>query len=74
MGRAFGEIYRVRNVHFFAPGGTDGGYMRHHGMKNVVVFGPPGRNAHTADEFVYVDQLIKACKMYLLTAYRLLVK
>lgn len=69
---SFENIFRTNAVYFFAPGSTDGTHMRKAGMKNVIVFGPGGGNAHSANEFVFVEDLIRCTKVYLLTAYRLL--
>jgi succinyl-diaminopimelate desuccinylase len=70
MAQTFEQIYKVKSVFFFAPGSSDATHLREKGIKNVVLFGPPGGNTHDANEYVLVDQVIKACKMYLLTLYR----
>ncbi|MCF2139965.1 MAG: M20 family metallopeptidase [Candidatus Lokiarchaeota archaeon] len=68
----FEKIYRTKRLFFLSPGMTDASHFRKTGIKNIVVFGPSGDNAHNADEFVYIDDLIKCTKVYLLTAYRFL--
>jgi succinyl-diaminopimelate desuccinylase len=70
----FEDVYNVHSVFFFAPGSTDAVHMRERGIENVVCFGPTGGHTHDADEFVEVEHLIKVCKVYLITAYRMLVK
>ncbi|MCW4049847.1 MAG: ArgE/DapE family deacylase [Candidatus Bathyarchaeota archaeon] len=51
-------------------GSTDGRLYRHEGIQTVG-FGPIGKGAHGPDEFVYVDSLIKAAKVYLSLALEL---
>ncbi|WP_457558457.1 M20 family metallopeptidase [Candidatus Harpocratesius sp.] len=70
----FEKIYKTKRLFFLSPGMTDASHFRKTGIKNIVVFGPSGDNAHNADEFVYIDDLVKCTKVYLLTAYRFLNK
>lgn len=70
--KAFEEIYHVKGIAFFAPGSSDATHLRVQGLSDVILFGPGGGNAHSANEFVEIDQLIKACKLYTLVAYRFL--
>jgi acetylornithine deacetylase/succinyl-diaminopimelate desuccinylase-like protein len=72
LARAFEDVYHVRAVYFFAPGSTDATYLHKGGLKNITVFGPGGGNEHDANEFLSVDKLVNACKVYLLLAYRLI--
>jgi acetylornithine deacetylase/succinyl-diaminopimelate desuccinylase-like protein len=74
LAQAFEDVYHVRAGYFFAPGSTDAMHLYSGGLKNVVVFGPGGGNAHDKDEFLLLEQLVKTCKVYLLLAYRLLCK
>ncbi|MHA1794056.1 MAG: M20 family metallopeptidase [Promethearchaeota archaeon] len=74
LAEAFEDIYHVKAIYFFAPGSTDAVHMREQGIKNVVVFGPTGANAHDANEHVEIEHLLKTCKVYLLAAYRMLCK
>lgn len=74
LAESFENVFKTNAVYFFAPGSTDGTHMRKGGMQNVIVFGPGGGNAHSANEFVFIDDLINCTKVYLLTAYRVLQK
>ncbi|NMC04651.1 MAG: M20 family metallopeptidase [Candidatus Lokiarchaeota archaeon] len=71
---AFEDVYHVKAVHFFAPGSSDAVFLRGAGISDVVLFGPTGGNTHDANEFVDVEDLVNTCKVYLLTAYRMLCK
>lgn len=44
-------------------GSTDGRLYRQAGMQTIG-FGPIGKYAHGADEFVYIDSLVKAAKVW----------
>ena len=47
-----------------APYGTNGGIFKHHGVPSVV-FGPgSARQAHTADEYVELEQVAMAARVY----------
>ncbi|MHA1898610.1 MAG: M20 family metallopeptidase, partial [Promethearchaeota archaeon] len=70
LSNSFEAVFRRRSAYFFAPGGSDAAHLRSAGVKNVLLFGPGGGNAHSANEFVNIDQLINCAKTYLLTAYR----
>lgn len=72
--QAFEDVYGVKAVFFFAPGTSDAVSLRSVGIKDIVLFGPTGGHAHEANEFVEIDQLVSACKVYLLVAYRMLCK
>lgn len=54
--------------------GSDGGcdaYVRHaYGHSSTVMFGPGGGNAHGADEYVNIDQLMDVTKVLALTMAR----
>jgi succinyl-diaminopimelate desuccinylase len=68
----FEDVYNVSAVYFFAPGSTDAVHMRAEGVENVIAFGPTGGNTHDSDEFVILEHLIKTCKVFLVSAYRML--
>ncbi|MCP4761317.1 MAG: M20 family metallopeptidase [archaeon] len=70
--KSFKAIYEVAPVTFFSPGFTDAGNMREGGMKDIFIIGPSGSGAHDINEYVDLDSLINATKVYLLTAYRFL--
>jgi len=72
--QAFEDVYHVKAIHFFAPGGSDAVSFRMAGISDVVLLGPTGGHAHEENEFVWVDQLAKMCKVYLLAAFRMLCK
>ncbi len=72
VARAFEDVYGVKAVYFFAPGSSDAVHLRAQGIENVLLFGPTGSHAHDSNEFVYIDHLVKMCKVYLLLAYRML--
>ncbi|MHA1338422.1 MAG: M20 family metallopeptidase [Promethearchaeota archaeon] len=72
MKKTFETIYRKNAIFFFAPGGTDATHMRNSGMKNCIVFGPSGFNAHSSNENVIIDDVINVTKTYLLYIYRFL--
>lgn len=56
-----------------APYTTDGGILVNEGNIPAVVFGPGDiRQAHRPDEFIIVDEMITAAKIYALTALKLL--
>lgn len=50
-----------------ADGGCDAWIRSLYGGSSTVVFGPRGGNAHGADEFVYIDDLIATEKILALT-------
>lgn len=72
--QTFEDVYHVKAVHFFAPGGSDAVALRMAGINDVVLLGPTGGNGHEENEFVWINHLVKICKVYLLTAYRFLCK
>jgi len=47
----------------------DAHFFIERGIPTICGFGPEGENFHGANEFVYVDSIIKATKIYSLTAY-----
>ncbi len=69
---AFEAVYQTAPVFTFASGFSDGGNMLSSGMTDVFNIGPVGFNHHNANEYVMVDSVIAAAKLYLLTAYRYL--
>ncbi len=74
LSEAFEDVYHVKAVHFFAPGSSDAVFLRGGGIADVVLFGPTGGHMHDANEFVYINDLVNMCKVYLLVAYRMLGK
>lgn len=72
LGDVFEAVYRRSRLYFFAPGGTDATHMRNNGLKNCIVFGPSGGNAHSHNEHVNIDDVINVTKVYLLYMYRML--
>ena len=72
LDQAFEEIYKLRTIHFFSPGSTDGSHLRKIGL-DTYIFGPGnGQTSHAEDEHIEIEDIIKATKVYLLTAYRYL--
>jgi acetylornithine deacetylase/succinyl-diaminopimelate desuccinylase-like protein len=70
--KTFEKFYGMPSIHFFAPGSTDGTHLRKYGL-NTYVFGPGnGQTAHGENESVEIDDIIKATKVYLISAYRYL--
>ena len=54
--------------------GISGGWNDSHffitkGIPTICGFGPDGENHHGVNEFVYIDSVIQACKIYALTAF-----
>lgn len=72
LDQSFEEIYKLRTIHFFSPGSTDGSHLRKIGL-DTYIFGPGnGQTSHAEDEHIEIEDIIKATKVYLLTAYRYL--
>ena len=69
---AFQAVYKTEPVYTFASGFSDGGNMLSGGMTDVFNIGPEGYNHHNANEYVMIESVISAAKLYLLTAYRYL--
>ena len=60
-------------VHFLVPYATDGRLLRQAGIESTVVYGPGNMMlAHTSDEFVPIDDLVKVTKVFALSAIRYL--
>jgi len=72
LAQAFEAVYQTKPVYTFASGFSDGGNMLSGGMTDVFNIGPEGFNHHNANEYVMIDSVILAAKLYLLTAYRYL--
>ena len=68
----FEKVYRKSHFLFYTCGLTDASHLGAEGGQNIIVFGPSGENPHSANEFVYIDDLVKCTKVYLLTAFRYL--
>ncbi len=67
------DITGKEAVYNGVPGATDGTYLRD--LKGIpcLVNGPgPRHMPHQTDEYVEIDELIEAAKLYLLTSYRYL--
>ena len=61
------------SVFFLVPYATDGRLLRRAGIESTVVYGPGNMTlAHTADENVAIDDLIKVTKVFAVTAIRYL--
>ena len=70
---AYRDITGKEPVYNGVPGATDGTYLRD--LKGIpsLVNGPgPRLMPHQTDEYVEIDELLEAAKLYLLTAYRFL--
>ncbi|MFX1508949.1 MAG: M20 family metallopeptidase [Promethearchaeota archaeon] len=60
-------------VYFLVPYATDGRLLRRAGIESTVVYGPGNLFlAHTADENVAIEDLVKVTKVFALTAIRYL--
>ena len=60
-------------VYFLVPFATDGRLLRRAGIESTVVYGPGNMMlAHTADEFVLIDDLVKVTKVFALSVIRYL--
>jgi succinyl-diaminopimelate desuccinylase len=72
LAHSFEAVYKTEPVYTFASGFSDGGNMLSGGMTDVFIVGPEGSNIHNANEYVNIESVISASKLYLLTAYRYL--
>ncbi len=60
-------------IYFMVPYATDGRLLRQKGLKSTVVYGPGNMTqAHTADENVKIEALIKVTKVQAIAALRYL--
>jgi succinyl-diaminopimelate desuccinylase len=60
-------------VYFLVPYATDGRLLRRAGIESTVVYGPGNMMlAHTSDEFVPIDDLVKVTKVFAISAIRYL--
>ncbi|MFX1566703.1 MAG: M20/M25/M40 family metallo-hydrolase, partial [Promethearchaeota archaeon] len=60
-------------VYFLVPYATDGRLLRRAGIESTVVYGPGNMfYAHTSDENVAIDDLLKVTKVYAISAIRYL--
>ena len=67
MQRAAAEVMGREPALTGSNGGCDA-FIRHlYGKSSTVMFGPRGGNAHGADEYVEIDQLVTATKVLALT-------
>ncbi|MFX0106451.1 MAG: M20 family metallopeptidase [Candidatus Hodarchaeota archaeon] len=68
------EIYKKKPFYFFFPGSTDAKYYRNTNFcQSTIVFGPGNVNvAHSANEYVEIQDFINAIKVYTLFAYNYL--
>lgn len=72
LAQAFEAVYQTKPVYTFSSGFSDGGNMLSGGMTDVFIIGPEGYHPHNANEYVMIDSVVMAAKLYLLTAYRYL--
>ncbi len=71
--RTYRDITGKEAVYNGVPGATDGTYLR--AVKGIpsLVNGPGPRHIpHQTDEYVEIDELVEAAKIYLITTYRFL--
>ncbi len=62
-----------RTIFFMATFATDGRLLRKAGISSTVVYGPGnGALAHQADEYISIEEMVIATKVYALTAMRYL--
>ncbi len=62
-----------RTIFFMATFATDGRLLRKAGIPSTVVYGPGnGALAHKADEYISIEEMVTATKVYALTAIRYL--
>lgn len=69
--RTYRDITGKEAVYNGVPGATDGTYLR--ALKGIpcLVNGPGPRHIpHQTDEYVEIDELVEAAKIYLVTSYR----
>jgi succinyl-diaminopimelate desuccinylase len=67
------EVYGTKPAYGGVPGTTDGTILVRDAHLPVVLYGPGGKwITHQADEYVEVDYIIRAAKVYLLAAHTLL--
>ena len=60
-------------IFFMATYATDGRLLRKAGISSTVVYGPGnGALAHQADEYISIEEMVAATKVYALTAMRFL--
>ncbi|MFW9830523.1 MAG: M20 family metallopeptidase [Candidatus Thorarchaeota archaeon] len=58
-------------IYLLVPYATDGRFLREKGISSTVVYGPGNlRQAHTSDEWVAIDDLIKVTKVLAISAIR----
>jgi acetylornithine deacetylase/succinyl-diaminopimelate desuccinylase-like protein len=50
---------------------NEGYLLIERGIPTICGFGPTGKNAHAADEYVEIQGLVEAAKIFCLTARRL---
>ncbi len=75
LGKAFMKavpkgLDREPELYVTWAGSTDGRLYRQAGMQTIG-FGPIGKGAHGADEFVYIDSLVKTAKVWVALALEL---
>lgn len=60
-------VYGFKPKLMVSGGATDGNYLSTTGMP-IVVFGPDGKNAHSENEYVIANSIVKISKVYALSA------
>jgi acetylornithine deacetylase/succinyl-diaminopimelate desuccinylase-like protein len=61
------------SVYFLVPYATDGRLLRRAGIESTVVYGPGTMtSAHTSDENIAIEELVKATKVFALSIIRFL--
>lgn len=61
------------SVYFLVPFATDGRLLRRAGIESTVVYGPGNMTlAHTADEYVPIEDLLKVTKVFAVSVIRYL--
>jgi acetylornithine deacetylase/succinyl-diaminopimelate desuccinylase-like protein len=68
------DVYEKKPFYFMLPASSDANYFRNTNYcKATVLFGPGvGNTAHAIDEYIELEDFIKAIKVYALFAYTFL--
>ena len=60
-------------IYFMFPAATDGRLLRAAGLSSTAIYGPGNTTAaHSADECIAIDDIVKATKVYAVTTMRFL--
>jgi len=67
-------VYKKKAILFMMPASTDAFYFRNTNFcPDTIIYGPGGtNNAHSINEYIEIDDLINATKVYALTAVKYL--